>query len=651
MVLVIGNMRNSSTELQQEVAKARLDALHEINMAVASTLDLQNTLNVLMEKIDAFLPYSAVQIWLVNHESGVLERAASRNLDEIEWKARKLRDTPALVKEAIASKAPVIARNVQTDSRTLDPEFYRKQGLVSYLGAPLVVKGEVLGVLVCLTREARDFTPSDIEFLSMLASQAAIAIHNCQLYERTRKQAVELETANKDLKSKEEIQALLKQLNEDVMQLDIDSLLKELTEKIRGILRADISDVRVLVEGQWKLTGIAGIDPHLLTSGRSGTGRGPAGWIQQHRQPLVIPDLLRTDLPTGTTMKNVGVRGYVGVPLFSRGGEVIGVLRALTYQPRNFTQEEVDLLQQLANGSGIALENAGLLEEIKRQAVALKKSNEHKDELLDVMARQKEELSRLNAGLEREIAERGRARAEIAAKNRDLETLLYVTSHDLREPLRAIENFSRIVYERYKDGLDEKGQDFLRRVIQGAQRLNRLLDDILTLSRSQRMEAPSEEIEGETIVLEALRRLEGKISATNAQIRVAKDFQGIRVDKTWATQALYNLIANALKFTRDGEPPDVEIAPYKPDGSARDVIGIAVRDRGPGVAPEHAERIFQLFQRAVGRDVEGTGAGLAIVEQIAARHGGHAWVNPREGGGSEFIITFGQAEDVEGGQQ
>ena len=118
------------------------------------------------------------------------------------------------------------------------------------------------------------------------------------------------------------------------------------------------------------------------------------------------------------------------------------------------------------------------------------------------------------------------------------------------------------------------------------------------------MGPPSEEIDGETIVIEALRRLEGKISATNAQIRVAKDFQGIRVDKTWATQALYNLVANALKFTRNGEPPDVEIASYQPDGSAQDVIGIAVRDRGPGVAPEHTERIFQLFQRAVGREVD-----------------------------------------------
>ena len=163
------------------------------------------------------------------------------------------------------------------------------------------------------------------------------------------------------------------------------------------------------------------------------------------------------------------------------------------------------------------------------------------------------------------------------------------------------------------------------------------------------MGAPTEEVDGESIVLETIKRLEGKINATDAEIHVAKDFGGLRVDKTWATQAVYNLIANALKFTRDGERPVVEIAPYRPNGPDSGVIGIAVRDRGTGIAPEHAERIFQLFQRAVGREVEGTGAGLAIVRQIAERHGGNAWVEPREGGGSEFIITFGQSEDLEGG--
>jgi signal transduction histidine kinase len=331
--------------------------------------------------------------------------------------------------------------------------------------------------------------------------------------------------------------------------------------------------------------------------------------------------------------------------------ETLGVLSFYTKEEREFAGQEVEFLSTLASQAAIAIHNSQLFEQTRTQTVQLEESevsNEAKNELLKVMARQKEELSRLNAGLEREIAERGRARAELAAKNRDLETLLYVTSHDLREPLRAIENFSRMINERYRDRLDDKGQDFLRRVMLGSQRLNRLLDDILVLSRSQGMGAPTEEVDGESIVLETLKRLEGKINATNAEIHVAKDFGGLLVDKIWATQAVYNLIANALKFTRDGERPVVEIAPYRPNGPDSSAIGIAVRDRGPGIAPEHAERIFQLFQRAVGREVEGTGAGLAIVRQIAERHGGNAWVDPREGGGSEFIITFGQSNDMQG---
>lgn len=169
------------------------------------------------------------------------------------------------------------------------------------------------------------------------------------------------------------------------------------------------------------------------------------------------------------------------------------------------------------------------------------------------------------------------------------------------------------------------------------------MTDILALSHAQRMEPPAEDVEGESIVREALRQLEDKVKETGATVRVAKDLPRLRGNRTWATQGVYNLIANALKFRRngDGEAPEVEIATYQPTVEDGAVVGIVVRDRGPGVAPEHAERIFQLFQRAVGREVEGTGAGLAIVRQVAERYGGRAWVQPREGGGSEFIMTFG----------
>ena len=241
----------------------------------------------------------------------------------------------------------------------------------------------------------------------------------------------------------------------------------------------------------------------------------------------------------------------------------------------------------------------------------------------------------------RDISDRKLAVEQLLKKTRDLETLLYVTSHDLREPLRSIENFSRMVHDRYATHLDDKGRDFLRRVIRGAQRMDQLMTDILALSRAQRMELPAEEVEGESIVREALRQLEDKIKETGATVQVAKDLPRLQGNRTWATQGVYNLIGNALKFSRNGTAPEVEIASYQPTVEDGPVVGIVVRDRGPGVAPEHAERIFQLFQRAVGREVEGTGAGLAIVRQVAERHGGRAWVQPREGGGSEFILTFG----------
>ena len=176
-----------------------------------------------------------------------------------------------------------------------------------------------------------------------------------------------------------------------------------------------------------------------------------------------------------------------------------------------------------------------------------------------------------------------------------------------------------------------------------------LIHDITALACAQQIEAPTETIDSRPIVRKALQRLVTRIKDTKADVQVMEDLPRIRANGTWAVEAVYNLIANALKFTREGAAPKIEIAAYMPAEGEPDGAGIVVRDRGPGVEPEHAERIFQLFQRAVGCEVEGTGSGLAIVRQVARRHGGSAWVRPREGGGSEFIVTFGTA--MSGGGQ
>ena len=240
----------------------------------------------------------------------------------------------------------------------------------------------------------------------------------------------------------------------------------------------------------------------------------------------------------------------------------------------------------------------------------------------------------------RDITDRKRAEQLVEFRNRDLETLLHVTSHDLREPLRAISGFAQLVAERYSPQLDGKGRDFLARIMRGADRLDRLLDDVLMLSRARRMEEPGERVSGRQVVDEALRQLEFQIKRSNAHVHVADDLPELQVNMTWATRAVSNLLANAMKFTQPGEAPDIEIAGCR----EQDRSGLVIRDRGAGVAPEYADRIFQLFQRAVGREVEGTGAGLAIVRQVAERHGGRVWVQARPEGGAEFYITFGSAK-------
>jgi PAS domain S-box-containing protein len=257
------------------------------------------------------------------------------------------------------------------------------------------------------------------------------------------------------------------------------------------------------------------------------------------------------------------------------------------------------------------------------------------------LAQQRKLIEQTNIELQQEVQERTRAEQETILRNRDLRTLLYVISHDLREPLRAVRNFANLIRDRYSGNLDDKGRDFLGRIIRAAERLDRQLEDVLTLSRAQRLIAPNEQVPLRQVVADVLHQLELRIQETHAKIHVDQDLPTVLADRSWTVQAVLNLVSNALKFTSPGAVPDISIRRFDANGSESNLEGIIVADRGPGIPSEHAERVFDLFQRAVGREIEGTGAGLSIVRRIAERHGGQVWYKPREGGGAEFWLGFG----------
>jgi predicted ATPase/signal transduction histidine kinase len=221
--------------------------------------------------------------------------------------------------------------------------------------------------------------------------------------------------------------------------------------------------------------------------------------------------------------------------------------------------------------------------------------------------------------------------------NQELQRLLYSMTHDLKEPLRAVQSFAELLGRRHAAELDAQGRDYVDRIFQAGQRMRDLLEAIRVISRIREIQGPHQAVPGERLVHDALKRLRPLIHQTGATVRVSEALPRLAVDPRWVAEALYQLVRNALQYTRDRRPPEIDIEPYRGSEGA----GFVIKDRGAGVPEEQAEKLFELFRRAVGREVPGTGAGLAIARQVAARHGGNAWLRPRDGGGTEVYVTFG----------
>jgi signal transduction histidine kinase len=227
------------------------------------------------------------------------------------------------------------------------------------------------------------------------------------------------------------------------------------------------------------------------------------------------------------------------------------------------------------------------------------------------------------------------------ARTRELETLLSVTTHDLREPLRALSGIASLVRAEHGDRLGSDGCDLLDRLMRGAGRMDALVDAVSTLVRAQGIHPDQPIVDGAVIAREAVRRVREDRPQHAGRIEVRAGFPLVRAHAEWAIQSLVHLLDNALTFGGDG-PVCVEGFSL----SGHDV-GFRVIDTGPGVPRHLRDEVFGLFRRGVGRGVPGLGLGLAIVRTVAERHGGRAFVDAGAAGGSVFVVTFGPAPGLE----
>jgi signal transduction histidine kinase len=271
-------------------------------------------------------------------------------------------------------------------------------------------------------------------------------------------------------------------------------------------------------------------------------------------------------------------------------------------------------------------EVASVASDVKSMVGQLRKHREHLEELVE------ERTSDLKA----RTTELEWANTEVTAINKELEAFAYSVSHDLRAPLRAIDGFSQILVEDYGDKLDENGQHQLD-VIQGsARQMGQLIDDLLAFSRLGRKGMSMSEIDMGVLAQEVFEQLHLGTPGRAVKLKV-DTLPPADGDRAMIREVLVNFLSNAMKFTRPGKAPVIEVT-----GTVDENENVySVKDKGVGFDMKYGDKLFQVFQRLhSAEEYEGTGIGLALVQRIIHRHGGRVWAKGKVNKGATFYFTL-----------
>ncbi|MBW4681465.1 MAG: PAS domain S-box protein [Microcoleus vaginatus WJT46-NPBG5] len=248
--------------------------------------------------------------------------------------------------------------------------------------------------------------------------------------------------------------------------------------------------------------------------------------------------------------------------------------------------------------------------------------------------RAQEEKTQLIASLEERAA-------DLARSNAELEQFAYVASHDLQEPLRAVTGYTQLLARRYSGQLDSKAEEYIAFAVDGATRMQKLIQDLLLFSRVGRRAKAFRPVELASVLNTAVANLQVAIAENSATI-THSELPTVQGDPTQLVQLLQNIISNAIKYRRL-DPPRIHLSAERQDGQWQ----LAICDNGIGIELKYAERIFLVFQRLHTREeYPGTGIGLAICQKIVERHGGRIWVDSRLAEGSTFYFTIPDGKEL-----
>jgi signal transduction histidine kinase len=528
----------------------RLQALTD---AALAHLQLEELLAALLVRTRDLLDADTCAVLLLDEAKNELVARAAVGLEEEVEQGVRIPVGRGFAGRVAAGRKPVVLDDVD-HADVLNP-ILRQKGIKSMVGAPLLVGGEVTGVLHVGVLRPRLFSAEDVELLQLAADRAALAIEHARLYEAERRARQRLE----------HVQAVT---DVALAHLELDELLAVLLPRIREILAADTCAVLLLDEETNELAARAavGIEEEVEQGIRIPVGRGFAGRVAAERTPVILDDVDHADV-VNPILREKGIKSMLGVPLIL-AGDVIGVLHVGTLEYRLFTSDDVELLQLVADRVALAIERARIHEETV---------------LLDEL--------KLN--------------------------FVAIASHELRTPTTSVYGALATLVHRGDTLSDETKQLLLQSGYEQAERLRRLLEELLDLSR---LDAQAIRVEPRPLVLRSslAKIIADSIPAeTSIRLDVPADL-AVAADPLVLERVVSNLLMNAV---RHGAPPIV-VAGEQRDHHVR----VTVEDGGKGVPEELRPRLFDRFAR--GDHAGGSGLGLAIARAYARAHGGDLLYEP-----------------------
>jgi signal transduction histidine kinase len=544
----------------------RLERLQAVTDAALAHLEVEELLRVLLPRIRDILVADTCAVLLLDEETGELVARAAVGIEEEVEAGIRIPVGGGFAGRVAASKQPVVLEDIDA-AEVLNP-ILREKGIKSMLGVPLLVAGVVIGVLHVGTLSRREFHEDDISLLQLAADRAAVAIEHARLFEAERR-------------ARRRVEHVVAVTDAALAHLELEELLEVLLPRIRDILVADTCAVLLLDRDTDEFVARAalGIEEEVIAGVRIPMGGGFAGRVGATKQPVIIDDLATYPV-LNPILRQKGLKSMLGVPLLI-GDEAIGVMHVGSLIHRRFSDDNVELLQLVAQRVAIAIERAQLHEQ----------------------TRQFDQL-KLN--------------------------FVAIASHELRTPATSIYGALTTLVHRLE--LPQATRDqLIEMAYQQSDRMRRLIEQLLDLSR---LDARAIQVVPRPIVLSSVF---GEIVAaavppgSHVEVDVPADL-AVVADPLVLERIVTNLLTNAV---RHGLPP-IRVSATRQDTSLR----VFVEDSGAGVPEELRERLFDRFTRSDAGI--GSGLGLAIARAYAQAAGGELFYRDGASGARfELIIPQG----------